>query len=443
MTDQSKLSLRSLTIHRYEQFVNCPRIELSPDDNLILGINGSGKTSLLRLLAAVLRWNYDALLDQPFDIEFEQVVDEGLDTEASISGRVTYEPMPFGAEQRAPGRRVKRSKYEQVKAELVIHHRKWKCMVGVSDSMLHIAIGDNDFGHTPLQTSWMSLAVASVLNDDLASHLDDAPLAFIAEQIHARAVATFMVRETEIDFAWLTKHFRYDLAMRRLPDRFEFLMLEQELLEPEARQWSPLISGLAWVAGLHEYVNALTIVNRNCTNITPELDLRTLLEILDAKSISFQSKIEKTESIAEGKRFEGKGVEIHVRFPSDIEVIDSRLTVGQKRLTTIALGALLCGGSPLLIDEIDNGLHLGLLEKVLGLIRGRQTFIATHNKLVVDLLDYESPEDIRRTIHICRRNQDGTQSLIALSEDQVREMFEKIEAGIMNLSDVLLQEGLW
>lgn len=60
MTDQSKLSLRSLTIHRYEQFVNCPRIELSPDDNLILGINGSGKTSLLRLLAAVLRWNYDA-----------------------------------------------------------------------------------------------------------------------------------------------------------------------------------------------------------------------------------------------------------------------------------------------------------------------------------------------------------------------------------------------
>jgi hypothetical protein len=67
----------------------------------------------------------------------------------------------------------------------------------------------------------MSLAVASVLNENLASHLDDGPLASIAEQIHARAVAAFMVRETEI--------------------------------EPEARQWSPLISGLAWVAGLHEY----------------------------------------------------------------------------------------------------------------------------------------------------------------------------------------------
>ena len=63
--------------------------------------------------------------------------------------------------------------------------------------------------------------------------------------------------------------------------------------------------------------------------------------------------------------------------------------------------------------------------------------------LVVDLLDYESSEDMRRTIHVCRREPDGTQRLIELSDDQVREVFEKIEVGIMHPSDVLLQEGLW
>jgi len=44
-------SLRWLQIHRYEQF-DPVRIEFSGQENLILGINGAGKTRLLRLIRA-------------------------------------------------------------------------------------------------------------------------------------------------------------------------------------------------------------------------------------------------------------------------------------------------------------------------------------------------------------------------------------------------------
>lgn len=42
-------TLRWLQIHEYEQFEPV-RIEFSPRESLILGLNGAGKTQLLRLI---------------------------------------------------------------------------------------------------------------------------------------------------------------------------------------------------------------------------------------------------------------------------------------------------------------------------------------------------------------------------------------------------------
>jgi energy-coupling factor transporter ATP-binding protein EcfA2 len=441
----AKLSLRSLTIHRYEQFRDCPRVELSPDDNLILGINGSGKTSLLRLLAAVLRWNYDALLGQPFDIEFEQVLEvDGADTRVSIEGQVRYQPAQPAVKQQSQGRRVVRSKYEGFKAQFDIHHNRGsRCTVRVDEETMHVMVeGSQEQPAATSTSSWIAGGFASMMKALVES---DDPL---VGDLLVRAVydlddvvsSTFVVRETDIDFAQLTEHISYRYSLFSIVDR-------EALPEVEIRQWFPLL--VAVVAGAaerqkdHGYFAPVAYERDAQASFWPHWDMRALLAALDAQSISFRPEIQKTEKTNEGARLEGKGVEIRVRFPSGTEIIDAGLTFGQKRLITIALGALSCGGSPLLVDEIDNGLHPGLLEKTLELIRGRQTFIASHNKLVVDLLDYDSPEDICRTIHICRRNPDGTQSLVALSDDQVHEVFEKIEVGIMNPSDVLLREGLW
>jgi energy-coupling factor transporter ATP-binding protein EcfA2 len=438
LTESSKLWLRSLTIHRYEQFRDCPRVELSPDDNLVLGINGSGKTSLLRLLAAVLRWNYDALLGQPFDIEFEQVLELAPDKSVSIQGRVRYQPAPPAMMQQSQARRVARSKYDGLEATFSIRHDRWTCTAHVRDSLLDVVDGASVLGHLPLQTAWMAWEIANVLMDGSEDVLAEDHPASIVERIHERAMATFMVRETDIDFAKLTKSIPYRYASSFIED-------PGDVSEDENPQWFPLlyevVTEAAGQKNDHGYFAPVTY--ERDAEVGRGLDMRPLLKALDAKSISFRPEIEKTESLAEGERLEGKGVDIRVLFPSGTEVRDSLLTFGQKRLITIALGALICGGSPLLVDEIDNGLHPGLLEKTLEIIRGRQTFLASHNKLVVDLLDYDSPEDLRRTIHLCRREPDGTQRLVALSDDQVREVFEKIEVGIMNPSDVLLGEGLW
>ncbi|HEY0137834.1 MAG TPA: AAA family ATPase, partial [Nannocystis sp.] len=82
--------LRRLKIHRYEQFVDVPWIEFSPHENLILGINGAGKTSLLKLIHAVLTFDYRKLLAQDFDVEFELAypASSPLQGTVEVSGRV-------------------------------------------------------------------------------------------------------------------------------------------------------------------------------------------------------------------------------------------------------------------------------------------------------------------------------------------------------------------
>jgi energy-coupling factor transporter ATP-binding protein EcfA2 len=440
LTASSKLWLRSLTIHRYEQFRDCERVEFSPDDNLILGVNGSGKTSLLRLLAAVLRWNYDALLGHPFDIEFEQVLEvDGAET-VSIDGRVKNQSALHGGELSLRSHRGARSKYDQVEAKFTIEHPKWMCTADVSDSMLQVMDGINDFGRLPLQTPWVALEIASSLIGNSANYLKDDHPGFVAERIHDHNVATFVVRETEGDFAQLTERILYDYSVGA--DSPVDFAPEDDV---ENRQWYPLLYEVVTraVERRNDHPYLAPVAYERGAGADRYFDMSSLLAALGAEIVDFRPKIQKTESLRKGEFVEAKGVEIRVRFPSGTEVIDSRLTFGQKRLITIGLGALICGGSPLLVDEIDNGLHPGLVEKTLELIRGRQTFIASHNKLVVDLLDYESPEDMRRTIHVCRREADGTQRLVELTDDQVREVFEKIEVGIMDPSDVLLREGLW
>jgi energy-coupling factor transporter ATP-binding protein EcfA2 len=443
LTDQSKLSLRSLTIHRYEQFLNCPRIEFSSDDNLILGINGSGKTSLLRLLAAVLRWNYDAILGQPFDVEFEQVLEVEPDRVVSIIGRVQFQ-------QPAPDRRGARSTYEGFSARLDIQQSDGAFEIDVRDSLLHVQVKDL-LEDRKLVKKWRAKGLPADLRTEgtpvarwlaILASLEISGLGMW--DLDERTVGTFVIHETDVDFTRLTEQLPYDYEIEGKYDE-QGNSTGRFPGESEFRQWYPLLDNV--LAAAEQLQNSQTylppVTYRRDSDPERMLDMNSVLTALDAETIGFRLKIEQTQSIGERTLFEGKGVEIRVRFASGTEVIDSRLTFGQKRLITIALGALLCGGSPLLVDEIDNGLHPGLVEKVLGLIRGRQTFIASHNKLVVDLLDYESPEDICRTIHICRRNQDGTQTLVALSDDQVREVFEKIEVRLMNPSDVLQREGLW
>lgn len=418
--------LKRLKIHRYEQFVDVPWIEFSPHENVILGINGAGKTRLLALLEAVLSFDYRAFLRDEIDVEFELAYAYyGLE-----GGTVT-----------ARGRVICRGGKASALAQPGHSPR-----LGADDGATHLS--------SKLEMRGVDSVVTMEINGlEVVVHLDGAVVNETWRVLPGRAwpfgkgelgrelspffpaIEALHISPDDREFIRLTEAAKYTLGARDLQISVDVdTGSEVSIIFGLMQNWARL-SAHERESGLH--------LDRNSSQATEGLSSREVLPgLLDAiagRSLTVRPQIVRESA----STLECEGVELRLRFTSGVEVRDSGLTFGQRRFLMIALLVLFDELSPLMIDEVDNGLHPRLLESVFKLLPGRQSFLVSHNKSVVDLLNYESAEDLRQRIHVCRRDEAGNQTVDTLDEATAQEVFEKISVGIMHPSDVLLVEGLW
>lgn len=399
--------LRRLKIHRYEQFEDVPWIEFSPDQNLILGINGAGKTSLLKLLRAVLSFDYGPLLDKR---------DFSLELEAQIPVMARRRE-PFLADVRAKIEHKASAQSVESDADLDEMRRsgegarlRGEIDIVVDGELQHLkfgGVGEKD--HVAATGGLIPVLV------DLGDH----GFAYVNS-------SGAMISEDTTQFRKLTAEIEYALGEA---GKVEMPLGEDFDLLRQARVFVSLLARLEE----DERKEGLCLDRRSQTGWSG------VLNPLLADALVVRPRIIREQA----KRLECRGLELRVQFRSGVEVVDSELTFGQRRYLAMALALLSSPGRPIFIDEIDNGLHPRLVEAVLGMLPGRQSFLASHNKLVVDYLNYDSADDVRRKIHICRRDGAGKQTVGMLDEATVQDVFEKISVGVMHPSDVLLAEGLW
>lgn len=400
--------LRRLKIHRYQQFVDVPWIEFSPHENLILGHNGSGKTALLRLLAAVLSFDYRAYLGAELDVEFELLYpnEQAGHGVVTTKGRVTC---TAGSEDAA-----------NFTARLEIRRDNAVALAQIDGPNASVRVNDVEIAETWNVIPGRPLPVGKGRGSDAFGRFR--PM-----------MEALTVSPDDREFIRLTARAEYELGATGFPGRFDpdigaefFVILD--LMHARAE-----LDSVAREAGL--------VLERD-SRLAPfgsinQQPLHGLFDPLGAAALIVQPRV-----VAEGpSAVECQGVELRVRFTSGVEVADADLTFGQRRFLLIALLILCTANYPILIDEIDNGLHPRLLTAACKLLRGRQSFLATHNKAVVDLPRYESADDLRQRIHVCRRDDAGNQTIDTLDETSAQAVFEKLVG--MTASDVLLADGLW
>lgn len=409
-------TLRWLQIHQYEQFEPV-RIEFSERENLILGLNGAGKTQLLKLIWAVLSLNFRELIGKDVHVEFALASSAagGMRAPLSISGEIII--APDMDRTTSSGLAVKLLVQGDGRSfELELKNGQ-ALLRGTEKIVLATAPENRDGSVAPHNFNWDSPRFTQEF-DAFVRAMPQHGSCFLGD------------KDEEVQAFSSTLKFE----MRSSGSRRWLWFDQAEFGTSDLRMWLdlfPLVDRL-----LRTQARDVLTVGVDPTTIG--LDLGRLLMALNVRQLRL---IPRSTRSAE-ERVEYRGIELRARF-SGAEIADRDLTFGQRRALYVGLISQARPEVPVVCDEIDNGMHPRLVLALLEMWSDRQVFVASHNKLVIDSTNFFSPDDVREKIHIVRRRDDGRQVVKVFDEATAREIHANIDVKIQDPSDVLEAEGLW
>ncbi|MDC0718005.1 AAA family ATPase [Nannocystis bainbridge] len=426
-------TLRWLQIHQYEQFEPA-RIDFSRSENLILGLNGAGKTQLLKLIRAVLHLDFGEFLRQPFDVEFElSTHGVGEDAAAIVVRGHVFNAIHLPRFQNSEDllKKLDKAAEESDTLGATVHFESdggGFSLVLAGDTIRYQA-DDGSFveeyayrDRGELKPRKLVTAQGPSLKQMTGSLLPVCEACFVGE--------------SDREFEVLTNSLEFSFGRYFDP---KHLATFTGFGDGTGRMWWHDVVRLlvrAWSSRENRWLNGV--------------DLAIPVELLDKwqaplriRKITLHPQVVR-EAVRDGEpEFECRGLGLRVDLGAGTRVAHSGLTFGQRRYLYAGLVSLPRPGIPIVCDEIDNGMHPRLVRNLLELWDARQLFLASHNHLVIDSTNFWSPQDISEKIHIIRRRGDGRQVVNTFDEAMARELYKNIEVGLQSPSDVLEAEGLW
>jgi energy-coupling factor transporter ATP-binding protein EcfA2 len=119
------------------------------------------------------------------------------------------------------------------------------------------------------------------------------------------------------------------------------------------------------------------------------------------------------------------------------------LSYGQKRLLSFQY-YLAAFPYFVVADELVNGLHHSWIEACINDIGSRQAFLTSQNPLLVDYLPrFDGPQQLSRMFILCRPAGERSYSWENMSIEEAESMFSAYEAGIQPVGEILQSKGLW
>jgi energy-coupling factor transporter ATP-binding protein EcfA2 len=122
------------------------------------------------------------------------------------------------------------------------------------------------------------------------------------------------------------------------------------------------------------------------------------------------------------------------------------LSFGEKRVLSF-MAYLNANPHIIIADELMNGLHHSLGVALLDEIGDRQAFLATHEPVLMDNIDFQSADELRRSLIHCERNPDpkGPPFIWSqIDETKAARIFHQYDVASIKHGHELLQDwGIW
>lgn len=393
-------------------------LHFSERTNLIIGLNGSGKTNLLKLISMVCRFDFSALANESVDVEWEATCDGGELT-AAVRRTVDHAAAP------TPG---------GVSGSPEVTWR-WSFALTTVAGEQHTAEGRG--GSRRLGKH----AVDRI--DPAAAHFwIDAYIELGKPAWWHRTQTTDATRridEALYSFSRLLSGTADDDTSVRT------LGITVYSLEPQRI----LVYGQSLPVGVAEETvreAGTELPTTRIITLTPkELPSLALAAAdLGAESVELLLRLESQN--AEGTAtptLQFVGSDIYVDFGHGLVVRPDKLSFGQKRMIALRHFIGLSDDDPVIADELSNGLHYAWAESLLASIANRQSFLATQNPVALDAVTFDSAKQAKQSLVLCETTGDHKWAWRQMDATESREFFAAYSRGIQHVHEILRTRGLW
>jgi ABC-type molybdenum transport system ATPase subunit/photorepair protein PhrA len=442
--------IRRVTIHRLRNVAPGCTFELHPGLNVLLGQNGTGKTTLLQWMADFLSGELQSWSHEPYRVEVEMeaaVEQERARLRMLVDNEISELPRDPGAQH---GRDPLTSLLSEpprtslATARLTIEYRDQS--YEIQQRRNHLSVYANDArlvgfdGDLPIRGSSNSFAgmisravVALKQNNDVqteaARNQAQGHLVFVMRDVLSSYPAPIRCFDESLGFfrrivpgpeseAQAVLHpFRTSMMLRLIPAELS-LRIGRRLGKTESD------------------VQTLSFSSEEVQGF-----LATAVQRFQHRSATVQ--LELLEKDAQGSRYGNLRFTFH-RQDGNLVGHDA-LSQGQKRLLSF-LYYLALHPRLVLADELANGLHHGWIEACLEQIGDRQGILTSQNPLLLDHMSFDSADEVRqRFILCCSDRKDGGEQLVWRNPDQEESesVFRAYRAGIQPIGAILVDKGLW
>ena len=409
------LRLSSLTIHKFRNVAPNTILRFAGGMNLILGQNGTGKTTLLDLIVCAVNLNFDRYEKEELDIGFEF---ENATIQASATFRFSHAHATPPYAELAPGReslaRTIESSWSLQGAVITLEHRNNKLTVTGQDLK-------------PMPDTL-----------DLLSTFDSG-LLYLATALRHRSenvynfVAMFALRKAlQIRRVKLDESLNYianlisteSLVLTRDPERNDDqIILNTSVLQHALRKsFTGEQRALSTSSDVPFLVDATRLFR--ATDITAELSFN-------------QSQ----PSAHNGTTYSYKGLNF-ILSRGRSTIIFENFSYGQKRL----LGALhyFSENKDIIVaDELTNGLHHEWIDFLIKELGERQSFLTSQNPVLLDFLTFDSAADVSRRLIRCTMTDDGELHWCNIPTAEAEDFFITYSANTQQVGEIMRIQGLW
>ncbi len=410
------LKLRRLKIEKFRSVVPGTEIRFSDGFNVLLGQNGTGKTTLLELISSVVRSDFWGLREEAFSIEYDIVLGDIAITVA-LHNEPQEQPPPLPTTWRATmdARVVARGEATSIRREN-----------GHLRVNGELAEGGE---HSPLLGS--GAVYFTIVFRALHRTIDQANQFF-------RAGRAVRFDESLEVFRTLTTHGHptvKGIVTTSPRDSKPYLVPESTSIP------TSMFDKLESLYQADPSTSRFVFSDRDLAF------LRSASETMGFDSAQAELDVLSRRSMSEHlSRIELGNLAFRFQFKDGGDMVShERLSYGQKRLLTFFCYLDMCP-DVIIADELVNGLHHAWISAAVEAIGERQSFLTSQNPLLLDYLPIVSPEQVRDSFIFCRSERPDRRPRWIwenMSAEDAAELFSAYGVGIEHVSEILQSRGLW